>query len=573
MIVCGRMKTAALVCSVVLLTACDSSAPPPAAPVYADLAILDGDLRTMNPAQPQASALAVRGDRIVAVGSDSDIQAVIGPNTRVLKAAGRTVLPGLIDSHIHAAEGALARGGCSLADDELTIEQAAPRIRACFADDKDSRWLVVTDVNPAGFRANRQKLDAIARDRPLLLWGTDGHTGWVNSRALELAKITRATRNPEDGRIERDARGNPTGFLVDGAVGLVLEVMDKPTPEKRLEKLRWVLGQLHAIGITSYLEANTDSDTVDAYVALANSHALDARVTIALESSAENTDAEFARLDELRRRAANQPLLRANFIKLFADGVMEHPTQTAALLTPYLDAQGKPTQASGKLYIAPEAMAAFIKRADSDAFNVHVHAIGDAAVRETLDAFAAARTAGSHRLYSIAHLQLIDPADLPRFAALDVLASFQLLWAQPDNYSIDAVQKYIGPQRHARQYPARSLANAKGVIAGGSDWDVSSFNPFEAMATAMSRRNPKHPERAPLAENEALTLDEMLSAYTVNAARLIGRDDEVGSLVAGKAADIVILDTRFAPDTSADAVRKTRPVTVIFAGKPLIAAQ
>ncbi len=142
-------------------------------------------------------------------------------------------------------------------------------------------------------------------------------------------------------------------------------------------------------------------------------------------------------------------------------------------------------------------MSAFIERADANGFNIHVHAIGDAAVRETLDAFAAARAAGSRRLYSIAHLQLIDPADLPRFAALDVLASFQLLWAQPDNYSIDAVEKYIGPERQARQYPARSLMNAKGVIAGGSDWDVSSFNPFEAMATAMSRRNPKQPGRAP----------------------------------------------------------------------------
>ncbi len=163
-----------------------------------------------------------------------------------------------------------------------------------------------------------------------------GHTGWVNSRALQLANISRATPQPKSGRIERDAKGNPTGFLVDGAVDLVLDVMDKPTPEKRLEKLRWVLGEMHAVGITSYLEANTDAETVAAYVALAASHGLDARVTIALESSGENTDAEFARLNELRSSAANQPLLRTTFIKLFADGVLEYPTQTAALLAPYL---------------------------------------------------------------------------------------------------------------------------------------------------------------------------------------------------------------------------------------------
>ena len=564
------MRSAPLILSTILLAACGSPAPPPTpAATLADLVILDADIRTMMPAQPRASALAVNDGRIIAVGDAAAVQPFIGPQTRVLRVDGHTVLPGLIDSHIHAAEGALARGGCTLGDDELTIRQAAPRIRACIDADKDSKWLIVTDVNPAGFKANRLQLDAIDHERPMLLWGTDGHTGWVNSRALELAKITRGTKDPDDGRIERDALGEPTGFLVDGAVGLVLGVMEKPTPEKRLEKLRWVLPQLHAVGITSYLEANTDAETVDAYVDLAGRYELDARVTIALESSGADTDAEFARLKSLRERVGTQPQLRADFIKLFADGVMEHPTQTAALLAPYLGADGKPTASSGMRYLAPAAMTSFVERADAAGFNIHVHAIGDAAVREALDSFAAARAAGSRRLYSIAHLQLVDPADLPRFAANDVIASLQLLWAQPDNYSIDAVQKYIGPERHARQYPARALANAKAVIAGGSDWDVSSFNPFEAMATAMSRRNPEHPDRAPLGPDQALTLDEMLTAYTLNAARLIGRDDEVGSLAAGKAADLVVLGTTFTKDTGADEVRRTKPAQVFFAGQEL----
>ena len=560
------MKTAAPLVLALLLVACGKSAPP-AVPAVADLVVLEADVRTMNPAQPHATAIAIKDGRLLAVGADADMRPFTGEKTRVIRAGGHTVLPGLIDSHIHAAEGALARGGCSLGDDELTIAQAAPRIQACFANDKDSRWLIVTDVNGAGLKANRAQLDAIERERPMLLWGTDGHTGWVNSRALEAARITRGTKDPADGRIERDAQGEATGFLVDGAMGLVLGEMEKPTPAKRLEKIRWVLPQLHAVGITSYLEANTDTETVDVYVELAKQFDLDARVTIALESSGADTDAEFERLEALRARVGTQPLLRADFIKLFADGVLEHPTQTAALLTPYLDAEGKATTNSGKLYLQPAAMTSFIQHADGRGFNIHVHAIGDAAVRETLDAFAAARAAGSHRLYSIAHLQLIDPADLPRFAALDVIASYQLLWAQPDNYSIDAVEKYIGPARHARQYQARSLANAKGVIAGGSDWDVSSFNPFEAIATAMSRRNPEHLDRAPLGPAEALTLDEMLAAYTINAARLIGRDAEIGSLAPGKAADFILLGTRFTKDTPADEVRKTLPVQVFFDGE------
>ena len=561
------MKTPvlALLIGAIILCGCDSKPPHP----NADVVILHGDVRTMDSARPNAAALAIAGGRIAFVGDDAGAQQWIGGNTRVVDAAGATVLPGLIDSHIHAAEGALSRGGCSLADDQLTIEQAADKIGACFANDKDSKWLVVTDVNGAGFKANRRELDAIVRDRPLFLWGSDGHTGWVNSRALELAKITRKTPNPDDGRIERDARGEATGFLVDGAIGLVTAAMEQPTPEKRLEKLRWILPQLHAAGITSYLEANTDAETVAAYAELAQLEQLTARVTIALESSGANTSAEFTRLKGLRAQVGNDPLLRADFIKLFADGVLEFPTQTSALLEPYKNADGTPGTSKGRLYLTPDAMAAFIKQADADGFNVHIHAIGDAAVREALDAFGVARTAGSKRLYSIAHLQLIDAADLPRFAALDVAVSLQLLWAQPDNYSIDALEPWLGHERMARQYPARSLADHHAVIAGGSDWDVTSFNPFEAMATAMSRMNPQQPERGPLGAKEALTLDEMLGAYTINAARLIGRDAEVGSLVVGKAADVIVLDRAFAKVPAADTVRKTRVAHTFFAGREM----
>ena len=548
-----------------LLCACNSSTPH----LSANVVIVHGDVRTMDSARPNATALAITGDLIAFVGDDAGARQWIGAGTQVLDAAGATVLPGLIDSHIHVAEGALARGNCSLEDDQLTIEQAAEKIRACFANDQDSKWLVVTDVNGAGLKANRRQLDAIVRDRPLFLWGSDGHTGWVNSRALDLAKITRQTPNPDDGRIERDSKGEATGFLVDGALELITSAMDQPTPAKRLEKLRWILPQLHAAGITAYLEANTDAETVGAYAELVKLKQLTARVTIALESSGADTPAEFARLEGLRTQIGGSPLLRADFIKLFADGVMESPTQTAALLAPYNNADGSPGTNKGKLYLAPDAMSAFIKQADADGFNVHIHAIGDAAVRAALDAFGVARAAGSKRLYSIAHLQLVDSADLPRFAALDVLVSLQLLWAQPDNYSIDALTPWLGPERIVRQYPARSLADHHAVIAGGSDWDVSSFNPFAAMATAMSRVNPEKPERGPLNAKEALTLDEMLRSYTLNAARLIGRDAQIGSLVVGKAADVIVLDRTFTKETAADAVRETHVAHTFFAGHEL----
>jgi predicted amidohydrolase YtcJ len=533
----------------------------------ADLVILEGDIQTMDAASAHATALAARDGRIIYVGEDSGARPYIGPDTQVVQAGGMTVLPGLIDSHIHAAEGALALGGCSLEDEQLTVEAAGKVIRECLAKDPGTGWLVVSEVNSAGFSADRKRLDAIVSDRPLFLYGADGHTGWVNSKALAMAGITRDTKDPPDGRIERDKSGEPTGFLVDGALGPVTSSLDKPTAEKRLQALREVLPLLHAAGITSYLEANTSAETVAAYVELARQQALTARVSIALGSEGEATDAEFARLDGLRQAVAGEPLLRADFIKLFADGVMEYPTQTAAMLEPYNKADGKAGTSRGRLYIEDGAMKQFFRRAATAGFNIHVHAIGDAAVRETLDAVEVARAAGSKQLYSIAHLQSIDPADLPRFAQLGVIASFQLFWALPDNYSVEALLPYIGAARQQRIYPARSVLAAGGTVAGGSDWDVTSFNPFEAMATGMSRTNPKEPARGVLNEKERLTLDQLLHAYTINAARLLGREAEIGSLAPGKAADLIVLDRRLSSQSTAEDVRATKVAQAFFAGR------
>lgn len=535
------------------------------APDPADLVIVGADIQTMETAPTHATALTVRDGKIVYVGDDAGATPQIGPQTQVLRLEGVTVLPGLIDSHIHAAEGALGLGGCSLEDEQLSIEAAGKVIRECLAQDAGKGWLVVGEVNSAGFRADRKALDAIVSDRPLFLWGADGHTGWVNSKGLAAAGITRDTKDPADGRIERTASGEPTGFLIDGALGPVLAKLDKPTPEQRLEALREILPRLHAAGITSYLEANTSAETVAAYVELARRHELTARVSIALSSDGRATDEEFSRLDGLRRSVTGEPLLRADFIKLFADGVMEYPTQTAAMLEPYNDAKGKPGTAHGTLYIKEEAMKQFFRRADTEGFNIHVHAIGDAAVRESLNAIEAARAAGSRRLYSIAHLQLIDPEDLPRFKKLDAVASLQLFWALPDNYSVDALLPYIGTERQQRIYPARSLVAAGATVAGGSDWDVSSFNPFEAMATGMTRTNPDEPARGALNANETLTLDELLHAYTINAARLLGREAEVGSIAPGKAADLIVLDRRLTAQSTGDEVRSIR-VTHTFSG-------
>lgn len=544
----------------------------PTDPPHADLVVLDAAITTMNPALPQATALAVRAGRIVYVGEQTRARAFIGPKTEVVHAAGHSVWPGLIDSHIHVMEGALARGVCSLGDAEISLEQAADKIRTCAAEKPGDDWLVVLDVNSANFRTDRRALDRVIADRPLFLWGADGHTGWVNSAGLSRAGITGERDDPEDGRIERDGAGMPSGFLVDGAVSLVTDAIPKPDAAARQLALSQTLPELHAAGITSFMEANADAATVACYVQLARAGGLSARVAFALGSNGANTREEFARLRQLRATVAAQPKLRADLIKLFADGVMEYPTQSAAMLAPYLGADGKPGTQRGRLYLEPDALAAFVLQADREAFGIHIHAIGDRAVRVGLDAFEHARANGSRRSYSMAHLQLIDPDDLPRFAALDVIASLQLLWALPDNYSVAAVLPYIGRERHARLYPAAALLAQSATVAGGSDWNVSSFNPFEAMAIAVSRRNPDKPELGTLGADQRVTLSAILTAYTINAARMLGQEQAIGALAIDKTADLIVLDRRLTDASSADEIASTRVLMTVIDGKVVFRA-
>jgi predicted amidohydrolase YtcJ len=526
----------------------------------AELVILDAHVATMNPAQPEAQAIAVRDGKVAYVGDDEHAQSWIGQDTQVLKLKGESVLPGLVDGHIHLMDGSLLLDLCSLDDARLTVAQVTPIVRDCSTRSPGKDLLVVRGLNTADFHADRAQIDALLPDRPLILYSADGHTAWVNGAALRLAHIDRGTPDPAGGHIERDRNGEPTGFLVDSAAGLVSDLVGKPTPEKRQQVLLRGLHDITAAGITTIMEANTSAETVRTYVEIARQGKLHTRVTMALGSEGEATDAEFARLKELRSLAESQPGLRADIIKLFNDGVMEYPTQTAAMLEPYLDANGKPTSKFGPLYHEIGPLTAFVRRADAEGFGIHIHAIGDRAARVGLDAFADARAHGSKRSYSMAHLELVDPKDIPRFRELGVIACLQLFWAYPDNYSVDAVLPYIGAERQSRLYPARSFIAAGATVAGGSDWDVSTYNPFDAIAVAMSRTNPTGAKPGVLGAGEKLTLREMLAAYTINAARMLNRDSEIGSLEVGKAGDLVVLD-RHLDDTSAvEDVRRTKVV-------------
>ena len=566
------MNTRIILATLLCLTLVACAREPAVEP--ADLVITGGHVDTMNPASPTAQTVAVRAGRIVFVGDDAGAQPFIGEKTRVVKADGASVLPGLIDAHIHLMEGSLVMDDCTFDDAQLTLAQIAPIIKECAAKNPGDGWLTVQELNGAGFSASRKDLDAIISDRPLVLFTSDGHSVLVNSRALTAAGIDRRTPNPPEGEIAHDARGEPTGFIVDKAVNLVIDKIPKLAEPERQALLLRGLHDIAADGITTIMEANTSAETVATYVAVAKAGKLQSRVSMALGSNGEPTDAEFARLDAVRKLADGVPQIHANFIKLFADGVVEYPTQSASLLAPYTDAKGKSTGNLGPTYLPAEQLAAFVQRADQDDFNVHIHVIGDRATRMALDAFAAAREKGSKRLYSLAHLEMIDPADAPRFKALDVIACFQLQWARPDNYTEEAVLPYIGRERQARLYPAGMLAKAGATISGGSDWNVSTFNPFEAMSIAMSRTNPAEPQRGALGPpEEKLTYRQMLEAYTVNAARQLGFEKEIGSIETGKIADLVILDRKLGDGSSAADVLAAKVRYTFADGAQLIGPQ
>jgi predicted amidohydrolase YtcJ len=519
-----------------------ASAEPPA-----DLVLLHGRIHTEDPNRSVAQALAIRGNSIVAVGTDAEVSAYAGPQTHSVDLRGRVVLPGMIDAHIHPAESAQNLGKCNLHDRMMSPETLRTEVARCLAQEPRDHplWFEVVSVNVSNLKLTRRQLDQMLPHRPLLLEDASGHTLFANSAALDAAHVDASTKDPAGGRIERDADGTPSGTLRDSAAEMVVNAKPAPSLSYQTSQLEKAFSAMRAVGITSVQDAYVNEHDMQLYKKLFDERRLAMRVrgTFGLKETDRPPAVLIGEAIEFRKRWAIDPdYLRADAIKIFADGVIEYPSHTAALLEPYLDESGRPTQDRGPTYYSQPHLDEVVAAANAAGFTVHVHAIGDRAVRSALDAFAYARERnGIHdNRDQIAHLELIDPQDFPRFKELGVIANFQLLWAERDPYIVEATIPYIGHERAQRLYPARSLLDAGALIAGGSDWDVSSFDPFEAMEHAITRCESRGSE--PLLPEQSIPLQTMVDAYTINAAFALKQERTTGSLERGKRADFIVLD-------------------------------
>ncbi len=500
-----------------------------------DTLLLNGRIRTMDPSRPLAQAMALRDGRVLALGTDADMRALL-PGARRIDAGGRLVLPGFLDAHVHLMDGgtdlvlSAQLGDAQTTDDIIRLTRAhAATVTGPLV--MGVRW------EPGFFgdhNLTRAILDNAVPDRPCILWDTSFHNACVNSAALVMAGVTDATPDPLNGHFVKDDRGHLTGMLHEEAIPFVRDRLPQLTDADWVAGAR--AGQAHANrhGITGILDPYVIDRHVTAYGTLAAQDALTLRVSGAASVTAHDRAADLLpRLTALR--AAHQGLFQVNSAKFFFDGVLEN--RTAAMIAPYADDGG-----NAPVMFPPDLVTELFTALDAARFQIHVHVIGDRAARAALDGLAAARAANGPwpALHQLAHLQVMHPDDIPRLAALGVMANIQPLWARHDPVVPDATMDMVGPARAPLVYAFRRMLDAGALWCLSSDFSVTTLNPFEIIETAVTRQ-PPHAAAPPFFPAERLTVDEALLGYTTHAAAACWRP-EAGMLRPGLSADAIILD-------------------------------
>jgi predicted amidohydrolase YtcJ len=514
--------------------------------------LVNGAVYTVDAARSWAQAVAIKDGRIAIVGTDDDVRQAVGPGTEVVDLAGRMLVPGFQDAHVHPVSGGLDMLQCNL-HDLSTADEYLAAILAYADTHPEVPWILGGGWSMDAFEGGTPTaaaLDRIVPDRPVYLPNRDGHGAWVNSLALKIGGVTRDTPDPADGRIERDAQGKPSGTLHEGAGDLVSIHAPEPSADDLDEGLRKGQEYLHSLGITAWQDAIVGtiswSNNLDTYLRAATSGELTARVVGALwwdrHQGLEQID---LLIDQRARGVAGR--FAATSVKIMQDGVCEN--FTAAVLSPYLDAHGAETENRGISFVEPQLLRDAVTRLDAEGFQVHFHALAERAVRESLDAVEAAlQTNGpSDGRHHLAHLQVVHPDDIPRFRQLGAVANAQPLWAAHESQMDDLTIPFLGEPRWRWQYPFASLVRSGASLAMGSDWSVSSPDPLEEIHVAVNRQMPadyphKVENREVFLPEERLDLATALAAFTIGSAYVNHLDSTTGSIEPGKFADLAVID-------------------------------